>query len=227
MQKTGRAVLRWCTPVWSVRELRSQPHSLLQEPTQAWRITLEPQLWSTPSTSSISLLWRLVRNKEKNEIKCKSIHLKDGRGYYGVWHCLYVGVLTLYHPKIELISINWYHLVHFKWLSLKLPGCNRTPKEGDFTFTKPVKLLYQHSCTSGIDGCLSGQRSWHHHHCHRAGCAWRPCDQTLSECSPIPKHLTGVLHVPIWHCPEDRLAKLTRGRKHLQLQSNKWAMSFV
>lgn len=65
MHKTGRGVLRWCTPVWSVQELRSQPHSLLQEPTQAWRITLEPQLWSTPSTRSISLLWRLVRSKEK------------------------------------------------------------------------------------------------------------------------------------------------------------------
>lgn len=129
---------------------------------------------------------------------------------------------------MEFISINWYNLVHFKWLSLKLPGCNRTPKEGDFnTSTRAVKLLYQHSCTSGIDGCMSGQRSWHHHHCHGGGCAWRPCDQTLSECSPIPKHLTGVLHVPIWHSPEDRLAKLTRGRKHLQLQSNKWVMSFV
>jgi len=75
----------------------------------------------------------------------------------------------------------------------------------------------------GVNGCLSGQRSWHHHHRDGDGCEWRPSDQALPKCSPVPGHLASVLHVPIWHRPQDRLTQLTGGRKHLQLQRSKWA----
>lgn len=31
---------------------------------------------------------KVSKEQRKNEMKCESIHLKDGRGYYEVLHCL-------------------------------------------------------------------------------------------------------------------------------------------
>ena len=64
---------------------------------------------------------------------------------------------------------------------------------------------------------------WHHHHRYRDGCERRPGDPALPERPSVPRHLPGVLHVPVWHLPQDGLAQLTRGREHLQLQRNQWA----
>lgn len=78
-------------------------------------------------------------------------------------------------------------------------------------------------CALGADGRLPGPGSWHHHHRYRDGCERRPGDPALPERPSVPRHLPGVLHVPVWHLPQDGLAQLTRGREHLQLQRNQWA----
>lgn len=78
-------------------------------------------------------------------------------------------------------------------------------------------------CALGADGCLPGPGSWHHHNRYRDGCERRPGDPALPERPSVPRHLPGVLHVPVWHLPQDGLAQLTRGREHLQLQRNQWA----
>lgn len=79
-----------------------------------------------------------------------------------------------------------------------------------------------HTFISGADRCLPGQRSWHHHHCYGDGREQRPSDQEVPERPPVSGLLPRVLHVPVRHHPEDGLAKLTWGGKHLQLQRNKW-----